>query len=140
MRAFPLVLSTFAIGLLVQEHQTEVCVQVLSSRILISQTMGRVLLPQLVSPFLLDRFCLHQTNLMLLRRQQKVPIGSPSAKKCTDISTSAVQKQMVLVTSRLHLFAFKKSRICFCSPQSLCSLHLIHLRRMHQGSATAKDN
>ena len=55
-------------------------------------------------------------------------------------SRSAVQKQTIEVATRLHLFTFEKSRIGFCSRQSLHSLHLVLQCWMHQGSVTAKDN
>ena len=51
-----------------------------------------------------------------------------------------MQKQMVEVSARLHLFTFEKSRIGFCSRQPLHALHLVLQCRMHQGRVTAKDD
>ena len=45
---------------------------VLSSTILLARTMGQIVLQARVSPFLLDRHCIHHTNLRLLRRSELI--------------------------------------------------------------------
>ena len=63
MRAFPLVLCTFAINLLVQELRSK-GVGVVINKLAGSNT-GPIVLPARVSPFLLDRYFILHTNLRL---------------------------------------------------------------------------
>ena len=51
-----------------------------------------------------------------------------------------MQKQMIEVGARLHLFIIDKTRILLCSRQPLHALHLYLQCRMHQGHVIAKDN
>ena len=50
------------------------------------------------------------------------------------------RSKWIEVATRLRLFTFEKSRIGFCTRQSLYSLHLVLQCRKHQCSVTAKDN
>ena len=61
---------TFAINFLVQELQSKV--KVLSSTILLARTMGQIVLPARVFPFLLDKHCIHHANLRLLKHSPKI--------------------------------------------------------------------
>ena len=66
VRAFALVLGTFAADLLAQDHRSKV--QMFSSTNLLAQTMGHTVLPKQVSPFLHSRLRIPHASLRLLRR------------------------------------------------------------------------
>ena len=60
VKAFSLVLCTIAMNFLVQESQSKVWV--LLSLSLLARTMGQIVLPIRVSPFLFDKHCIPYTS------------------------------------------------------------------------------
>ena len=91
VEAFPLVPCASAIDFLMQEFQSKVWVSLSIS--LLARKVDQIALPQQVSLFLFDKYCIPHTILRLLRRYwadwqkwlcEKVSIVSSSAQKCID--------------------------------------------------------